>query len=197
LYATPSHSSGQGDSEDQEDYFNIESHHPGSGNVSPRKDSWQVRLPSQDKTSAMELFKRSQKVGFARLATFERVSQASNFSQKDPRLPCFLPKPHIKNPDFFGRRDVLRKTENALLPPSPMHTNLAQAGKAGLRTFGLCGLGGVGKTEIAVEFMFAHREDFDAVFWVQSNEPAKIADGFCQIAMELGLEEAGRNRIKP
>jgi len=44
--------------------------------------------------------------------------------------------------------------EDVLLPPSPMHTNLAQPGKAGLRIFGLCGLGdGVGKTEIAVEFM--------------------------------------------
>lgn len=140
--------------------------------------------------SAPELprVKQSHTSNPSRVATFDLISEVSNFSQRDPILPCFLRKTHIRNRDFFGRRDVLGKMEETLLP-SPLLGSRTNHGN--LKTFGLCGMGGVGKTEIAVEFMFAHRDDYDAIFWVESDEPTKIADGFCQIALELGLEEAG------
>lgn len=49
----------------------------------------------------------------------------------------------------------------------------------------------MGKTEIAVQYMFTHKDDYDAIFWVQADQLAKIAEGFCQMSMELGLEEQG------
>ncbi|KAI9775352.1 MAG: hypothetical protein M1839_001268 [Geoglossum umbratile] len=184
LYPTSSHSSALGDTNEQDSHVEIDPQGLRPGSVGPQGGA-PFEQKSQNPTPQI---KRRTTADASRLATFEMISQASNFSQEDPRLPCFLRKAHIRNPDFFGRGDVLRKMEDALLPPSPMK---AGTSRTELRTFGLCGLGGVGKTEIAVEFMFAHRDDYDAVFWVQADEPAKIADGFCQLAVELGLEESG------
>lgn len=100
--------------------------------------------------------KRSNTINPLRLATFDLIFKASSFSQRDPLLPCFLRKTHIKNQDFFSRRDLLRKLEETLLP-SPL---LRSPGiRENLKTFGLRGLGGVGKTEIAIAFMLTHRDE--------------------------------------
>src|SRR5262249_54283145 len=58
-----------------------------------------------------------------------------------------------------------------------------------LKAFALCGPGGIGKTEIAAEFV--HRvhaqEEFDAIFWVRANDNGHIFDDFKSIATKLGL----------
>lgn len=58
-----------------------------------------------------------------------------------------------------------------------------------LRQFALCGFGGIGKTEIAREFCRRHKESFDAVFWVVSDEIAKLDHHYQQISLTLGLED--------
>ena len=58
-----------------------------------------------------------------------------------------------------------------------------------LRTFAICGPGGMGKTQIAMEFVYRHK-DFDAILWVQADEPSKIAHDFSNIAITLGLVSA-------
>ncbi|CZR65067.1 uncharacterized protein PAC_14967 [Phialocephala subalpina] len=189
--------------EDQEDYFATEAQCTMSGSMSPGyrtggdDDYREARAksppfrPGQFQQKRHEKTTRNQRTQIsytARLATFDLISEASDFSQRDPKLPCFFRKSHIRNHEFFGRQDVLRKMEDALLPRSSTKRHGAHDE---LRTFGLCGLGGVGKTEVAVRFMFDHRDDFDAIFWVQADEAAKLAEDFCQIALELGLEDPG------
>ena len=41
----------------------------------------------------------------------------------------------------------------------------------------LCGLGGLGKTSIAIEFAFSRRRKFDAVFWIRADAIAKLEEG--------------------
>ncbi|KAI1121517.1 P-loop containing nucleoside triphosphate hydrolase protein [Nemania abortiva] len=102
-----------------------------------------------------------------------------------PQLPCI----YLDSPDrgrvFFGRQGVLNAVRDALLPrgdPSKDST--------GLRQFTLCGLGGVGKTEIAMEFALRFKSSFDAVFWVRADETAKLDKCFQDISVKLGLESA-------
>lgn len=57
-----------------------------------------------------------------------------------------------------------------------------------MRAYALCGLGGVGKTELAIEFMFRNKDKFDAVFWLPADDVFKLRDAFSQIAIDLGLE---------
>ena len=57
-----------------------------------------------------------------------------------------------------------------------------------LNTFALCGLGGIGNTQIAVEYMFTRQAQYDALFWLQADTPEKLTTRFSQIALSLGLE---------
>lgn len=51
---------------------------------------------------------------------------------------------------------------------------MISAESEGLKQFALYGMGGLGKTEIATEFTFRHKEAFDAVFWIRADDPAKL-----------------------
>ncbi|KAL1638140.1 hypothetical protein SLS58_008977 [Diplodia intermedia] len=53
--------------------------------------------------------------------------------------------------------------------------------------FALVGPGGMGKTQIATEFVHLKKDCFDAIFWVYADQPVKVANGFLRIALELGL----------
>ena len=43
-------------------------------------------------------------------------------------------------------------------------------------------LGGIGKTETAVEYAFRHREDFSAVFWIRAENRSELVSSFGEIA---------------
>ncbi|KAL8966458.1 MAG: hypothetical protein Q9183_003367 [Haloplaca sp. 2 TL-2023] len=58
----------------------------------------------------------------------------------------------------------------------------------------LAGSGGVGKTEIALEFVRRHKTDFDAIFWVQASSRQKLDEAFNSILMHLYPRTADRNQ---
>ena len=58
------------------------------------------------------------------------------------------------------------------------------------RLFGLCGMGGIGKTDLAVEYAFSRRSKFGAVFWLEAGGVSQLASDFGRIAAEVGLESA-------
>ena len=46
---------------------------------------------------------------------------------------------------------------------------------------------GIGKTQIAAEYIHSRKSHYDAILWVQADEHAKLAQGFYHIAINLGL----------
>lgn len=120
---------------------------------------------------------------------YEFVPTIANFSvaRKEPRLPCYVFDSVVRNPDFYGREDILRIMENSLLPS---RAKFISSEPSSTRYFALSGMGGLGKTEIATEFAFRHKEKFDAVFWVRADEVTKLDQSYSQIAYKLGLETA-------
>lgn len=106
-----------------------------------------------------------------------------------PELPCRFNLPP-RNRSFFGREDILSSLEAVLLPKvsgrdspyEPQH----------LKTFVVCGFGGMGKTQIVAEFALSNLVSYDAVFWLHADETAKLYDGFTKISIELGLEDASQ-----
>ena len=123
---------------------------------------------------------------------YEFVPTIANFSvaRKEPRLPCYVLDSIVRNPDFFGRKDILQILENSLLPS---RAKFISSESSSTRYFALSGMGGLGKTEIATEFAFRHKEKFDAVFWVRADEVAKLDQSYSQIAYKLGLETAAES----
>ncbi|KAK5119445.1 hypothetical protein LTR85_007545 [Meristemomyces frigidus] len=101
------------------------------------------------------------------------------------RLPCYFTKPHARNREYFPRPNVLAQIETALVrSQGNAEDSLGQS----LNTFVLCGMGGLGKTEIAMEFVFAHRQDFDAVFIFHADQASTLAEEYTQAAVQLGLQ---------
>lgn len=105
----------------------------------------------------------------------------------NPQLPCIYLDPHDRGQVFFGRQSVLGAMRDALLP-------FGKSNRDGpdFRQFALCGLGGVGKTEIAMEFALRYKNSFDAVFCVHADEAAKLDKCFQDISVKLGLETADK-----
>ena len=69
-----------------------------------------------------------------------------------------------RNPFFTGRQELLRLIEESL-QDGPTSSCV------------LCGLGGIGKTQLAVEYAHRHRERYGAVFWVRAaSRETLIAD---------------------
>ena len=120
---------------------------------------------------------------------FEFVPTVTSFStpRREPRLPCYVLDSIVCNPDFFGRVDILQILENSLLPS---RTKFISSESTRTKYFALSGMGGLGKTEIASQFAFRHKEKFDAVFWVRADEVAKLDQSYSHIAQKLGLETA-------
>ena len=53
----------------------------------------------------------------------------------------------------------------------------------------LSGLGGMGKTQTAVEYAHRHRDEYRAVFWVRAETRDELSSGFAVLAQLLGLPE--------
>lgn len=104
-----------------------------------------------------------------------------------PQLPCVYLDSHDRGRVFFGRQNVLDAIRDELLPIEKVNRDGPD-----LRQFALCGLGGVGKTEIAMEFALRFKDCFDAIFWVHADEAAKLDKCFQDISVKLGLEAADK-----
>jgi len=92
----------------------------------------------------------------------------------------------VQNKGFFGRQDVLKRLDECLLPSRDL---LVSSQPDRIRVGLLCGMGGLGKTETAIEYAYSRREEFDAVFWVRAEDTGKLESDIAQIAMRLGIQD--------
>jgi hypothetical protein len=58
-----------------------------------------------------------------------------------------------------------------------------------LCSFAICGLAGMGETELAVEYAYSRKDNFEAVFWLGADDTQILASNFTQITRQLGLED--------
>jgi hypothetical protein len=86
--------------------------------------------------------------------------------------------PYVRNPFFTGREDLLTQLESTLHTGQPMALSQPQA---------ISGLGGIGKTQIAVEYAYRHRQDYQAVLWAQAQNQETLLSSYGEIGRVLGL----------
>ena len=96
---------------------------------------------------------------------------------KEDVLPCYF-IPLGLNERVIGREMELRKLREALDP---------QEGNPGSRSFALYGMGGVGKTAIALQYANNARNLYDAIFWISADNIIKMTQDFLDIAQKLDL----------
>ena len=61
--------------------------------------------------------------------------------------------------------------------------------RGGPRPVALCGLGGAGKTSVAVEYAHRHLAEVGVAWQFAAEDPAVLAAGFGDLAAELGARE--------
>ncbi len=91
----------------------------------------------------------------------------------------------MPNLDFSGRTLELEKLDKHLLPSStPDPTRIP-------RQYAVCGMGGVGKTELVVEWVYKRMPLFQAVFWIDAAEPSQLAASYSKIIPTLQTQPPG------
>ncbi|KAL3419104.1 tetratricopeptide repeat domain-containing protein [Phlyctema vagabunda] len=103
--------------------------------------------------------------------------------RQDPaavQAPCFFVEPHTSNDNFVGREDILAKMRGILMPND-------DARPREQRTYALCGLGGMGKTQIAIHYAFTQRDTFWVVLWADCDSREKLTECYNRFSIRLGL----------
>ncbi len=95
------------------------------------------------------------------------------------KIPAIWNIPHLQNPHFTGRESLLTSLREGLASGKP--TAVTQA---------ISGLGGVGKTQLSLEYAYRHMEQYDVVWWIRSENSETLAGDYAQLANKLGLPEA-------
>ena len=85
-------------------------------------------------------------------------------------------------PDFIARDQEISNLEDTLLP-KPIHV-------LGQKVVVLHGPGGIGKTQLAIEFARRSQKHFSSIFWFNgSSSRESVRQDFAQIARELPLDQ--------
>lgn len=112
------------------------------------------------------------------LPTTKETSQM----EEDTSLICstLWNVPYRRNPLFTGREDILEH----------LHTLLHSGNRVALtQVQAISGLGGMGKTQTAIEYAYRHREEYRAVFWCRAETGGALIADFVSIAELLDLRE--------
>lgn len=86
--------------------------------------------------------------------------------------------PYRRNPFFTGREDLL----------TLVHHRLTTTGAAALtQALAISELGGIGKTQIAVEYAYRYQDHYEAIFWVTAASRETLVADFVVLAHQLEL----------
>lgn len=107
------------------------------------------------------------------------------------KYPVTLLPQAVNNAAFFGRDGVLSDIE-AILDTPDTSTPI-------LRSILLHGMGGVGKTQTAMNYAHTRRENYDVILWIRSETSLSLNSSMKEIARHLlfpGSDSPGSDETK-
>ncbi|MCK9901757.1 FxSxx-COOH system tetratricopeptide repeat protein [Frankia sp. Cpl3] len=106
-----------------------------------------------------------------------RTSPPPSPTGPPPSLRGALPP---RNPHFTGRAGLL----------VDLHERL-RAGETSDLPVALLGMGGVGTSQLAIEYVYRHLTDFDVVWWIPAGDETQVRQSLVELAERLGLGTGG------
>ena len=103
------------------------------------------------------------------------------FERPSPDIPAIWGNIPPRNPNFTGREEPLKS----------LGQQLAAGGPTAVLPSALYGMGGIGKTQMAVEYVYRHVRDYDLVWWVQASDASLIRSDLAELARALQLPGSG------
>src|SRR5581483_358735 len=88
--------------------------------------------------------------------------------------------PYRRNPFFTGREELMQR----------LHMLLRQEKAAALtQSLVLSGLGGIGKTQMAIEYAYRYAQQYASIFWLNADTMESILSSYSALALLLELPE--------
>lgn len=141
-----------------------------------------IDLVGTNRFQAREVVLAGVKLGRSKPEAEPHFPGTARAERAEPRFPGALPDiwniPHLRNPNFTGRKELLKSLRDALT-----------SGRTAAVTQAIAGLGGVGKTQLAVEYAYRHKSDYSLVWWVRAEESATLTGDYADLAQQLGLPQ--------
>ncbi|MEU3465788.1 FxSxx-COOH system tetratricopeptide repeat protein [Streptomyces sp. NPDC006733] len=104
----------------------------------------------------------------------EPTAEGEGTRSTQPRVWGNIPP---RNPNFTGRLELLDLLSQRLREGTT--TVLPEA---------IHGMGGVGKTQLAIEYAYRHQAEYDVVWWIPAERPGQIGQALVELAQRLGLD---------
>lgn len=167
------------------------------GTTAPNVSRWErgVTLPSlYFRQKLCELFGKTAE----ELGVFEGARESDapppNQGEKDQHMPASSPEgslllwnlPHQRNPLFTGREESLLQLHQALNSGQTRVVTQIQA---------ISGLGGIGKTELALEYVYRYSEEYQVILWVRAETRDSLLSDLA--AMAEVLTPAEQDQLAP
>ncbi|WP_182876981.1 FxSxx-COOH system tetratricopeptide repeat protein [Microbispora sp. H10670] len=95
-------------------------------------------------------------------------------------MPVIWGRVPQQNKNFTGRDDLLRR----------LRADLMTETTAAVLPHALHGLGGVGKTQLAMEYAHRFRQAYDLVWWIPADQPMLVKSSLAGLAREMKLPSA-------
>lgn len=104
--------------------------------------------------------------------------QTQNHPEERKRIENKFIVPYQENSQFTGREQFLEMLKEKFFTHIPKQDN---------HRIALYGMGGIGKTQTALGYVYANRDYYDRIYWISGTDQASLLSGFRKIAENAGL----------
>lgn len=118
------------------------------------------------------------------VAGLRRALEDLAFSPASPvrrSLPPIWMIPYPRNLFFLGREPILEQLH--------AHLHRDQTAALSQSPSAISGLGGIGKTQIAIEYAYRYHQEYEAVLWARAEKHEDLISSFLDIATRLRLPQ--------
>ncbi|MFE9771693.1 FxSxx-COOH system tetratricopeptide repeat protein [Streptomyces sp. NPDC005931] len=99
--------------------------------------------------------------------------------------PALLVNVPLRNTSFVGRQALLRAVEE----------QLGAQDTAAVLPHALHGLGGVGKSQLALEYIYTHQHDYKVICWIPAERESLVLASLATLAAQLGVAPTGQDSL--